>query len=139
MFDSVLYNFRHDEILTMPKVSTMASRVRASHVLIKHTGSRNPISRRTGETITLSPTDADAELRQLETTLRNSNDLGMAVRQAAEQRSDCGSFRNGGDLGEFGSGEMQEAFETAAFALQPGEMSSVVSTDSGYHLIYRIS
>ena len=36
-------------------------------------------------------------------------------------------------------GDMQQAFEEASFALQPGQMSGIVSTDSGYHLIYRIA
>ena len=42
----------------------MAEQVRTAHLLIKHTGSRNPVSRRTGEQVTLSPEDALAELRK---------------------------------------------------------------------------
>lgn len=55
----------------------------------------------------------------------------------AQQRSDCGSFSRGGDLGFFGKGEMQRAFEEAAFSLQVGEISGVVDTDSGIHVILR--
>ena len=66
-------------------------------------------------------------------------DLGTAFSKHAQQRSDCSSYRNKGDLGDFGRGDMQKPFEDASFALQPGEMSGIVSTDSGYHLIYRIS
>jgi hypothetical protein len=43
------------------------------------------------------------------------------------------------DLGFFGRGMMQKAFEDASFGLRVGEMSQIVSTDSGYHLIYRIA
>lgn len=39
--------------------------------------------------------------------------------------------------GYFGKGDMQKEFEEAAFALQPGEMSDVVETASGLHLIER--
>lgn len=53
-------------------------------------------------------------------------------------RSDCSSFRHGGDLGFFGRGAMQRPFEDAAFGLGVGEMSGICSTDSGYHLLYRI-
>ena len=57
--------------------------------------------------------------------------------RACSERSDCGSCRNGGDLGEFGRGAMQKPFEDATFSLGVGEMSGVVSTDSGYHIILR--
>jgi peptidyl-prolyl cis-trans isomerase NIMA-interacting 1 len=42
-----------------------------------------------------------------------------------------------GDLGYFGRGDMQKEFEDAAFQLKPGEMSHVVETASGLHLIQR--
>ena len=58
---------------------------------------------------------------------------------AAAERSDCSSCRNNGDLGHFGRGQMQKPFEDASFGLNVGEMSGIVSTDSGYHLIYRIA
>lgn len=47
------------------------------------------------------------------------------------------SARAGGDLGEFGRGQMQKAFEDAAFVLQPGELSQPVFSDSGVHIILR--
>ncbi len=51
--------------------------------------------------------------------------------------SDCSSARKRGDLGFFGKGDMQREFEEAAFQLKPGEMSHVVETASGLHLIER--
>jgi NIMA-interacting peptidyl-prolyl cis-trans isomerase 1 len=42
-----------------------------------------------------------------------------------------------GDLGKFGPGEMQKAFENSAFSLNVGEISGIVSTDSGFHILLR--
>lgn len=55
----------------------------------------------------------------------------------ATSESDCSSARKRGDLGFFGRGDMQKEFEEAAFQLKPGEMSRVVETASGLHLIER--
>ena len=85
----------------------------------------------------MSPDEAMAELKQYEAKIKGEG-LNSFPKYAAE-RSDCSSFRNNGDLGEFGRGMMQKPFEDAAFALNVGEMSDVVSTDSGLHLIYRIA
>ena len=55
----------------------------------------------------------------------------------AKTNSQCGSAANGGSLGAFGKGQMVPEFEKAAFALKPGEMSGVVKTQFGYHIIRR--
>jgi parvulin-like peptidyl-prolyl isomerase len=112
------------------------STVRAAHLLIKHTGSRNPVSRRTGAQVTMSPEDAQKELQAYEAKIKAEGLQSFS--KYATERSDCSSFRNQGDLGQFGRGDMQQAFEDAAFALQVGEMSPIVSTDSGLHLVYRV-
>jgi len=57
--------------------------------------------------------------------------------ELAVRESDCSSARKMGDLGFFGKGDMQKEFEEAAFALKPGEVSHVVETASGLHLIER--
>ena len=49
----------------------MAEQVRTAHLLIKHTGSRNPVSRRTGAQVTLSPDQALAELRSYEARINS--------------------------------------------------------------------
>ena len=108
------------------------STVRCSHLLCKHTGSRNPVSRRTGQQITMSKEEAIAELTQIMADLTPEN-----FAEKASARSDCGSFQNGGDLGDFGRGMMQKPFEDASFALGVGEMSGIVDTDSGVHVILR--
>jgi peptidyl-prolyl cis-trans isomerase NIMA-interacting 1 len=57
--------------------------------------------------------------------------------EIAARESDCSSAHRGGDLGEFGRGMMQKPFEDATFALKVGEMSGIVDTDSGVHIIVR--
>jgi peptidyl-prolyl cis-trans isomerase NIMA-interacting 1 len=79
-----------------------------------------------------------AELKQYQERIQNEG-VAEAFPKYAAQRSDCSSFRNNGDLGFFETGMMQKPFEDASFELQVGEMSGIVSTDSGYHLIYRIA
>eukprot|EP00578_Thalassiosira_sp_NH16_P012148 CAMPEP_0181116132 /NCGR_PEP_ID=MMETSP1071-20121207/21789_1 /TAXON_ID=35127 /ORGANISM="Thalassiosira sp., Strain NH16" /LENGTH=116 /DNA_ID=CAMNT_0023200359 /DNA_START=153 /DNA_END=503 /DNA_ORIENTATION=+ len=116
----------------------MTDQVRTAHLLIKHTGSRNPVSRRTGADITLAMEEAYAELQSYEARIK-SEGVGNAFPKYAAERSDCSSCRNNGDLGFFGRGQMQKPFEDASFGLSVGEMSGIVSTDSGYHLIYRIA
>ncbi|MCA9414918.1 MAG: peptidylprolyl isomerase [Candidatus Omnitrophica bacterium] len=54
---------------------------------------------------------------------------------ASKESDDSGSAPDGGDLGTFNRGEMVPAFEEAAFSLEPGQISGIVETRYGYHLI----
>ncbi len=60
---------------------------------------------------------------------------GADFAELARDRSTCPSASAGGDLGWFGAGMMVPAFETAAFGLAPGEISEIVETDFGFHII----
>lgn len=64
--------------------------------------------------------------------VRAGEDFGELARTYSQDR---GSGAQGGDLGEFGAGEMVRPFEEAAFALEPGEVSDLVETPFGIHVI----
>lgn len=115
--------------------------IRASHILIKHRGSRNPRTKRVpSEVVTRTKDEAWAELEQLERRIKDTESpkaRNAAFTDIASERSECSSYMKNGDLGRFKSGQMQREFEDAAFALNVGEISGIVSTPSGLHLIMR--
>lgn len=63
---------------------------------------------------------------------------GEKFTNVAREVSLCPSGKRGGDLGTFGRGKMVREFETAAFALQKGQVSPLVKTKFGYHVIKRL-
>jgi peptidyl-prolyl cis-trans isomerase C len=67
--------------------------------------------------------------------IRAQIEAGADFAEMAKEYSEGPSKANGGDLGYFGYAQMSPTFETAAFALRPGEISKVVTTQFGYHLI----
>ncbi len=116
--------------------------VQVFHILRKHAGSRRPASWRLSP-ITQSIADACAEVIQYRDQLRSvlaekgADAMFQLFCQIAQKDSDCGSHDRGGDLGMFGRGQMQRAFEEASFALRVGELSDLVETDSGVHILLR--
>jgi parvulin-like peptidyl-prolyl isomerase len=63
---------------------------------------------------------------------------GEKFSKIAQEVSLCPSGKRGGDLGTFTRGKMVREFETAAFELQKGQISPIVKTKFGYHLIKRL-
>ena len=107
--------------------------VRASHLLVKHAGSRRPSSWK--EPVV---TRSLSEAREMVAAFRDRIARGtITFDQLASTESHCSSARAGGDLGVFGRGQMQRTFEDATFGLAVGELSGLVETDSGVHIILR--
>lgn len=97
-------------------------RVRAQHILVK---------------VEEDAPQAEAEaaeqkLQAAKAEIEQGADFGEVAKRVSE---DPGSKDKGGDLGLFGPGTMAKPFEDAAMALEAGELSSLVRTRFGYHLI----
>jgi peptidyl-prolyl cis-trans isomerase C len=96
-------------------------RVKARHILIQ------------------APEDAtEAQKQEAMAAIKSAADRirnGEAFEEVAREVSQDGSATNGGDLGYFGRGRMVPEFEKVAFSLEKGQVSDVVETQFGYHLI----
>jgi peptidyl-prolyl cis-trans isomerase C len=95
--------------------------VRASHILVKIEKDDNEATK------TEKRAKIDAVLKRAK--------AGEDFAALARENSADGSASQGGDLGFFPRGQMVPPFDQAAFALKPGEISDVVTTDFGYHII----
>ncbi len=95
--------------------------VHASHILI-------------GVDPKATPEEKQKAKQKADDLLKQVN-KGADFAELAKKDSTCPSGKNGGDLGEFGRGQMVKPFEEAAFALKQGETSGVVETQFGYHII----
>ena len=62
---------------------------------------------------------------------------GADFAEEAKKNSDCPSGQEGGSLGWFGRGMMVPEFDKAAFEMKKGEVSDIVTTQFGYHIIYK--
>jgi parvulin-like peptidyl-prolyl isomerase len=90
----------------------MANEVHCAHILVK------------------TEKEANAAIERLNKGEKFSN--------IAQEISICPSKKKGGDLGTFSRGKMVREFEQAAFALQKGQISPIVKTQFGYHIIKRL-
>lgn len=103
---------QENKIFFLPK-----EEVRASHILISTTGRTEAEARSIIENI------------KAQATSQNFADL-------AKEHSDDSSGPNGGDLGWFGRGLTVKEFEETAFSLDEGDISEIIQTQFGFHIIY---
>ncbi|CAI4217614.1 unnamed protein product [Parascedosporium putredinis] len=124
---------RHPRYVKPQNVSVPEGQIWAAHLLVKHNESRNPSSWKEPR-ITRSKADARKIIEGHRDRIRSGSD---SLGDLAKRESDCNSAHKFGDLGIFGRGVMQKEFEDAAFALDVDQLSDVVETASGLHLIER--
>ncbi len=105
----------------------MSKKISASHILIMHEQSESSRS-------TLTKQDAKKKIAAL---LVKVNKDPKLFNDIAISNSDCGSAQAGGSLGEFSEGMMVKPFEDVAFKLEKGQISEIVETIFGYHIIKR--
>lgn len=114
----------------LPDPPVGPDRIAARHILISFAGSRSEVSG-----VTRSEADALALAERVAKQAREPNADFIAL--AREFTDEPGGKERGGDLGKFGRGQMVPPFERAAFALGVGEVSGVVQSPFGFHIIQR--
>src|SRR6266446_10076365 len=97
---------------------TTPEQVRASHILLKTEGK--------------DEASVKAKAEELLKQAKGGADFAELAKKNSE---DEGSAKNGGDLDYFGKGRMVPEFDAAVFAMQPGQISDLVKTQYGYHII----
>lgn len=110
--------------ITQRAKAPQPEKVRASHILIKTDDGK-------------SSEDAKKEIDALHAQLKGlkGKELSDKFAALAKEKSGCPSKERGGDLGEFGHGQMVPEFDKAAFALAEGALSEPVKTQFGWHII----
>lgn len=103
-----------------PQHFNKPAQVKASHILCGKRG--------------ITEEDYPAELEKIQAA-KARLEAGESFEEVAKDVSTCPSSEMGGDLGFFGKGQMDPAFEKAAFEMGVGETSDIVKTSFGYHII----
>ena len=104
-----------------PDKFKLGEAVRASHILILADEKADEATKK----------KARAQIEAVNKRVKAGEDFA----QLAKEHSQDGSAAQGGDLDFFGRGRMVPPFEQAAFALKPGEVSDIVTSQFGYHII----
>ena len=112
-----------------PVTDTAPKKISARHVLVQWMGSD-----RAGKSVLRTKEQAQVLAQEVLKRAKSGDDLG---RLAVEYSDEPNAGARGGSLGRFGRGQMVGAFETTAFKLKVGEISDIVETPFGYHIIQR--
>lgn len=104
-----------------PNMFRKPEQVKASHILVQVPENADEAQK----------AQALAAIQALKARIDNGENFA----NLAMENSDCPSKTKGGDLGFFGREQMVKPFSDAAFTLEPGQVSDVVQTRFGYHLI----
>jgi peptidyl-prolyl cis-trans isomerase C len=104
-----------------PDMFKQSEQVKASHILIKVDTQADKSAK----------DQANKKIKEIQKKLEDGEDFAALAKEYSEGPSNV----NGGDLGYFERGRMVKPFEDAAFKLKPGEVSGMVETPFGYHLI----
>lgn len=110
------------QLKAMLQEQGVGTQVKARHVLLRLPADATPAQRD-------SVTKLAQDLRKR--ALAGEDFAGLAKKYSQEPGAD----KSGGDLGFFGKGQMVAPFEEAAFKMQPGQISEIVETPFGLHII----
>jgi peptidyl-prolyl cis-trans isomerase C len=104
-----------------PQMFKQPEQIKASHILIKVDAKADEAQK----------TEARKKIEEVQKKLKDGGDFAALAKEYSEGPSSA----KGGDLGYFRRGQMVKPFEEAALALKPNEVSDIVETRFGYHLI----
>src|SRR5437588_2020659 len=115
---------------------TTPEQVRASHILFKIEGASPEASPAPAEKAPGQAEKDDAAVKaKAESVLKQAKTGADFAELAKKYSQDEASAKQGGDLDYFGRGRMVPEFDEAVFAMQPGQISDLVKTQFGYHII----
>lgn len=117
---------RNEIVAKVEEVKTAGTEIHAYHILIPFAGATNSTS-------TATKDEARRALEEVKKQTTPQNFIDLAKKYSQEPNAS----QTGGDLGWFGKNVMVPAFEEPAFKLEKGQISEIIETQFGYHLIYK--